>query len=466
MAELSHPFELKIFEFLRHLSVRKKLELISGIESFSRNKGFLHRIHSKAEATAHPIALTPFIIPETVVLQCQRLARAVYNFQIKLPGLYRNNAAGIRRILPLSNRSKYWLDIYKGLADSNKNLLLRLDTTLVRDQKTKSLYPVLFENNSTALAGLYNHTIGADILDHFVLSKISFKENKVVSAPSLLNFLNKWLEKSSGPDNRGLAFLEDFPIEKDFGEIPRIAEYFQRRGFEVAHCHPKDLKFIGKEVVLNGVAIDLIYRDLAYKNIPTGNYGAGLKTMIKKDKVIPGFSAEFGHKGILECLTSWEYRRFFTEKELAIFKKSVPWTRVIYRRKTESAVPASRQEKRVDLISYIRENKKDLVIKPNLDAGGAGVVFGKDANDRCWDGMIKRALEEKGEWVVQKAIESPTKKMAYLKDGRLYFDDCYFTFGIFYFNNQVGLHCRISPFKVANVGRGGALACVFIDKGK
>jgi hypothetical protein len=180
--------------------------------------------------------------------------------------------------------------------------------------------------------------------------------------------------------------------------------------------------------------------------------------LLKRQAMLPGFSGEFDHKGILECLTSEEYRRFFPAREVRMLRECVPWTRVLRERKTEG--PTGR---RIDLPGYARMEKDRLLIKPNRGSGGQGILLGLEASLSRWDAMIDRTLREKGRWVVQERRAVAQRPMVYLQNREIHSAPCYFSLGLFYVRGRLGLHCRISRFPVVNVGRGGALACVFVS---
>jgi hypothetical protein len=56
--------------------------------------------------------------------------------------------------------------------------------------------------------------------------------------------------------------------------------------------------------------------------------------------------------------------------------------------------------------------------------------------------------------------------MVYLQDGRVAHAPCFFSLGLFFAGDRLGLHGRVSPDPIVNVARGGALACVFLaDEG-
>ena len=89
----------------------------------------------------------------------------------------------------------------------------------------------------------------------------------------------------------------------------------------------------------------------------------------------------------------------FSEKEREVIKKHIPWTRIVKDGKTDY------KGEEIDLISFLRENKDRLVIKPNSEYGGRGVVVGVDADEKAWEDKIEEALSKPN--VVQEYVPIP-----------------------------------------------------------
>ena len=276
----------EIFKNLEMLSEKDRQKIIEKIERFSMQKKFFHK---SRKITAHPIALSPFILSSSVLPLLNRLSRSIYLFQSKLPKLYFENFLDIRDICPLSKQEEKWFfQFYK--YDRNKNFIIRLDVGLAQG------WPIVFENNTVANAGLYNHTIGVEILKSFIFPKLSIN---LKDAPNLLKFSLDFIkERKQGI--RNLGFIECLDTY-GYSEIPKIVEYFRKSGFRVGYGDPKQLKIRNNKVFLGGIKPDLIYRDIVYKDIKFDKQMySGLVKLIKGKKVVPGFSGEFGHKGVLE----------------------------------------------------------------------------------------------------------------------------------------------------------------------
>jgi hypothetical protein len=176
---------------------------------------------------------------------------------------------------------------------------------------------------------------------------------------------------------------------------------------------------------------------------------------------VPDPAGEFGHKGLLECLTGPAYAALFNSAERRLLRRCVPWTRVLGGRRVEG--PEGRS---VDLPEYVRRHASRLVVKPNVGSSGEGVLLGGEVSTHAWEARITRALREPGAWVVQERRPATPRPMLYLRNGRAFAGPCHSSLGLFYAPGDLGLHCRVSRRPIVNVARGGALACAFVGTGE
>jgi len=251
---------------------------------------------------------------------------------------------------------------------------------------------VLFETNAVGLAGMFNHDFAVQLVTEHVLSKI---DAQLHHPPSLIRLMNLWLaDRVDCGQSLRIGFLEDSDFMNK-SELFHAAADAKNMGINAVVGHADQLK---SGFVLDGAPIDVLLRDVPFRDLPAGpkKYPVLLQA-INDGLVIPSTSAEFGHKGILECLTSPQFERFIPAEDRA-FLKAVPWTRVICERETE--LPDGYGS----LISFILAYKDGLLIKPNLDAGGESVLIGKDCSRNAWERRIKRALREKQQWAVQQFV--------------------------------------------------------------
>jgi hypothetical protein len=459
MRGLLHPLQALAARRLTGLPEREQEALRRAVEAEERRRSLLHRRHSRARTAPHPIALTPFVLPRRLVRKLHELARTVHRFQSRTPDFYLENALNFRDLCPLDGAEVAWLSRFHRMSRV-EDLMIRLDVGLSPDGK-----PALYETNSTALAGLFNHTTGVRILRETVFPRLFARgeERGLDDPPDLLALTFDWVTERAPRAGRrpGVAFIEPAGPMDGYSELPQIACYFRSRGVRAACGKAEGLELAGGKVILGGRPVDLVYRDVAFQDLGeppgSGRKLAGLMALLDRHSVIPGFAGEFDHKAILECLTSDAYRRFFTARERGLLAECVPWTRLLGERRTEG--PDGR---RIDLPRFARLEKHRLVLKPSRGSGGEDLFLGQETPAAEWEALVDRALKEAGRWVIQEHVPAARRLMVYLQDGEIRSADCYFSLGLFYVWDRLGLHCRISRFQVVNVGRGGALACVFV----
>jgi hypothetical protein len=447
---------------LVELPRRERGRLFRAVEAAERAVALFHRHRRAGRPVPHPIALTPFVVPAPVVPTLARLADCVHRLQAAAPSLYRADHAGFRSLCPLPEPTAAWLEA-DGAGPAPWALMIRPDVGLAGGPGVPR--PVLFETNATALAGLYNHTAGVAILKRTVFPRVltAAERGRLEDPPDLLALTVRWVLAAARRLGRrrglGVAFVEDAAEVAGYSEIPRLMHAFAARGIRTAHGRPEDLRVAGGGVRLRDVPVDLVYRDLGYEDLDVGARRlAGFRALHARRAVMPDAAAEFGHKGLLECLTAPAYADLFSAAERRLLGRCVPWTRVLGGRRVED--PAGRP---VDLPEYVRRHAARLLIKPNVGSSGEGILLGREVPAGAWEARIARALREPGAWVVQERRPATPRPMLYLRNGRAFAGPCHSSLGLFYAPGDLGLHCRVSRRPVVNVARGGALACAFVE---
>lgn len=160
-------------------------------------------------------------------------------------------------------------------------------------------------------------------------------------------------------------------------------------------------------------------------------------------------------KAILALLSDDRFSSHFNAEQIELIARHIPWTRLI-----REGVTTNPKRRRIELISYIRKNKTDLVLKPSNATRGEHVLIGRLTSSEVWEEHIDRAA--RNPYVIQEyiapgevtALHPPSrsiKKMAYGID-------CY-VFG----GRLAGFQSRASLDPVMNVGRSGMLLPIAID---
>jgi uncharacterized circularly permuted ATP-grasp superfamily protein len=124
------------------------------------------------------------------------------------------------------------------------------------------------------------------------------------------------------------------------------------------------------------------------------------------------FSCKLMHKkASLALLSDERNAHLFSAEEAKAIEAHIPWTRVVEERRTKFG------GKDIDLPAFIRENRERLVLKPNDEYGGKGIVLGWEATDAEWEAGLAAANEEP--YIVQDRITLPTEAYPSVVDGEL-----------------------------------------------
>jgi uncharacterized circularly permuted ATP-grasp superfamily protein len=116
-------------------------------------------------------------------------------------------------------------------------------------------------------------------------------------------------------------------------------------------------------------------------------------------------------------------------------------------------------------MALARERRDDLVLKPNDEYGGTGVILGWEASESSWDGALQRALADPpGTWVVQERI--PVRRETFPMfdaDGRVTMRDMLVDVAPYLFRGRMGGYLtRLSTTGLANVTSGGGQVPAFV----
>ena len=163
-----------------------------------------------------------------------------------------------------------------------------------------------------------------------------------------------------------------------------------------------------------------------------------------------GFRCKLLHKkASLAVLSDERNAKLFGPAERAAITKHVPWTRVVEERRTQA------HGREVDLLEYAATNRETLVLKPNDDYGGAGIVLGWEADQATWESSLKSAVVEP--YIVQERIELPVEPYpALTPDGVVLADRIVDTAPFVFGGSHIdGCLSRISTASLVNVTAGG-----------
>ena len=224
--------------------------------------------------------------------------------------------------------------------------------------------------------------------------------------------------------------------------------------FRSVIADPRDCEYRGGVLHADGTPVNLIYKRVLISELL--ERGGGIDQPVvqavreKAACLMDGFRCKMLHKkASLAVLSDERNAHLFSAGEHATIRETVPWTRVVEERHTTA------DGTEVDLIPFMLSHKNRLVLKPNDEYGGAGIVLGWEVDDTRWEEALGTALASPH--VVQERIHLPSEPFPSAVDERLVIADRIVDTAPFCFNGTYTDGClsRISTATLVNVTAGG-----------
>lgn len=246
----------------------------------------------------------------------------------------------------------------------------------------------------------------------------------------------------------------------DWDDVPTLSEfrilrdYANAMGIPLRITTPSALEYRGGVLRdSDGTTIDLVYkRVLLHELVARGGVDHPLLRAATDGAVVlvNGIHGKPLHKkASLAVLTDERHAARFSAAEHEAIRRHVPWTRVVEERHTDV------DGDRIDLLPWIAAHRESLVLKPNDDYGGAGIVLGWEVAADEWERAVTRATREP--YVVQRRIALPSEPFAAMTEGGLVIDDRIVDIAPFCWHGawMDGALTRISTSTLVNVTAGG-----------
>jgi uncharacterized circularly permuted ATP-grasp superfamily protein len=254
----------------------------------------------------------------------------------------------------------------------------------------------------------------------------------------------------------------------DWTGLPTLTEFqmFQRAftesGVKTLICAPEDLTYRGGRLRAKGTPIDVVYRRVLLSELLAKPEVARplVKAYLAGDvTVVNSLRAKLLHKKMsLALLSDDRYERLYTPQQRRAISKHVPWTRKVREGHTTYG------GKVVDLTDFIARNRERLVLKPNDEYGGKGVVLGWTVDRHEWEQALLAALTSS--FVVQEKVSVPREPFPVLLD-RVHFLDLSVDCDPYLFWGRVGgVLTRLSSSALLNVTAGaGSVVPTYVVEG-
>lgn len=407
------------------------------------------------------LVLRPWLIKPRELKFFHRLIYAFKGAHHKLFELYLKDKE-VQEVMPLREEEKQWFWlINRPKPQKHQAVFGRWDTNVAFDER-ESIKDIKFlEANTVGIGGVHYIPAVSEAAKKILSLKLE-KEIRPLrfgfqaDVRHLLAEEARFHAKSIGRKLLNVAFLENREFLGGTVEMPELTRYFHTLGINAVLVDPRDLHLRGKEIYFKDTNIDIIYRDAELQELidieKKGHNMAVLKQAFINNQVISSIAGELDHKSSFEIFTSPRFSRFFTPAERAIFKKYLPWTRILKERKTSGP-----RERMVDLTAYVCKNKDKLVIKPNRAYGGKEVTIGKLAGKKQWDRFVQKAIAHPGDYVVQALVGIREEAFPVFNGKKIEFDNFYSVSGFVVTRRTIAVLGRFSKEMVVNVARKGGI---------
>ena len=410
--------------------------------------------------------------------------RLIYSFKAahhKLCRMYLHSRR-IQEIMPLTSDEKEWFGlINKNRFQKYQEVFGRWDTNVSFDERDNIRGIKFLETNTVGIGGIHYIPVVSEGIKEILRFRFEkdirpYRLRFQADPRDLLAAQIKRHARLIGRRALNVVFLENRDYLGGTVELPELAKYFLKKGIKAILADPRELRLKGGEIYHRDTNIDIIYRDSELQELidieRKGHNMAVLKQAFVNNQVISSIAGELDHKSSFEIFTNPEFAGLFTAGERAVFRKYLPWTRVIKERKTPGI-----DGRGIDLVPYVLKNQERLIIKPSRAYGGKGVMIGQLTEKSKWADYAAKASRKPGGYVAQEAVDIREETFpvfsgdgfGYRKPnhglaayGKIRFEKFYSVSGFVVTPGAIAVLGRFSKDMVVNVARKGGIIPAFL----
>jgi uncharacterized circularly permuted ATP-grasp superfamily protein len=316
------------------------------------------------------------------------------------------------------------------------------------------------EINSDAPAGFGYGDRMAELFAQLPVFRAFARDHAVEYQPSIPALVDAVLRSApAGAPSSPTVAIVDWAEVKTRADQQILQEAFVARGVRCVLVDPRAMELRAGRLVAGSDPVDVVYRR------------AVLSELVEREDEVRDFLRAYTEgavvfvntfrcrlsedKAFLGLLTDEIFASLLTADEHAFVARTVPWTRKLEERKT------TRDGREVDLLSWVRENRPRLVLKPTHAYGGRDVLVGDETSPAAWDEAVHAGAGKA--WVVQERVAIPEEPFPTVEGGRLGFEDLKVNVNPFYVaGGEAGAVARASRRSVINVSAGGGSVPTFV----
>jgi hypothetical protein len=314
------------------------------------------------------------------------------------------------------------------------------------------------EFNAESIGGLgYGDALAEVFLDLPVM-RVFCKRYDVRALPVRERALEALLAAWRAWGGQGLprTAIVDWRDVPTYNEFLLFQESFGRAGLAAIIADPDELELRQGRLWAQGGPVDLVYRRVVTSELlarSAGDHPLIRAVAERAACVVNSFRMKLLlKKSLLALLSDVANRAWFTAEQQAAIERCIPWTR----RLREGH--ATFGGERIDLLPFVLANRERLVLKPNDDYGGRGVVVGRALEAGSWQDAVMAGLTTST--VVQERVEIPREPFAAFVDGRLEITERLLDLDPYVYNGSLveGCGVRLATSAILNVSAGGGSA--------
>lgn len=257
----------------------------------------------------------------------------------------------------------------------------------------------------------------------------------------------------------------------DWAGLPTLTEFemferfFAARGVDTCICEPAALDWDGTLRGCDGRPVNLVYRRvLTSELLARAEESRALREAYLAGAVcvVNSHRAKLLHKKMsLALLSDESYCELYSAAQRDVINQFVPWTRKV------RDGPTTRHNRVIpDLLEHVVAHRRELVLKPNDEYGGKGVILGWTAADAEWEQAVLVATTQS--YVVQEAIPVPRESFPVALGGQTSMLDLAVDMDPYLFQGRVGgVLTRLSSSALLNVTAGaGSVVPTYLVEGR
>jgi glutathionylspermidine synthase len=328
----------------------------------------------------------------------------------------------------------------------------RLDAFYVTDDNTlrfteyNAEVPAASAYNDVLSEVFFGLPITREFMHHYELRSLPTRY-RVMHA--LLDAHRQWAGRRTEP-RVAILDWDDVPT---YSEFRLFLDYFRNQGLECIITTPAAVEYRNGGLYAGDFHITLIYkRVLITELVEKGGLNHPVIEAVKDGAVCmvnPFHCKLLYKKASLAVLSDERNAHLFTSQEREAIAAHIPWTRRVRARHTVY------DGEKVDLLPLIIEKQERMVLKPNDDYGGHGIVLGWLVDTSTWEAAVQKATESV--YVVQERVVIPREPYPSYSNGELQIYERMLDTAPFIFYGEYvdGCLTRLGTDPLLNVTAGG-----------